>query len=142
MTEINIQAIYAESFYSRALERIQRCMLVLVVLIPVAGLIVFGGRTALGLVCGCLIALVNFVWLKRGVAALADRAVGAGKTQSGKGVVARFLLRYVLMGAVAYGILSVSPASLYGFLAGLFLPVAAILCEAAYEAYVALARGA
>jgi hypothetical protein len=116
-------------------------MLLLVVLAPVAGLFVFGARTALGLVCGSLIALVNFVWLKRGVEALADRVVGAGKTQSGKGVVTRFLLRYVLMGVVAYGILSVSPASLYGFLAGLFLPAAAILCEAAYEAYVALARG-
>ncbi len=53
----------------------------------------------------------------------------------------RFLLRYVLMGVGAYVILSVSPASLYGFLAGLFLPVAAIACEAAYELYVALARG-
>ena len=49
-------------------------------------------------------------------------------------------LRYVLMGLAAYGILAVSPASLYGLLAGLFLPVAAIACEAAYEAYVALAR--
>jgi hypothetical protein len=141
VTEINIQASYAEGFYGRALARIQRCMLVLVVLTPVAGLCVFGARTALGLVCGCLIALVNFLWLKRGVAALADGVVGAGKTQSAKGVVARFLLRYVLMGAVAYGILTVSPASLYGFLAGLFSPVAAILCEAGYEAYVAMARG-
>ena len=45
------------------------------------------------------------------------------------------------MGLAAYGILTVSPASLYGLLAGLFLPVAAIACEAAYEVYVALARG-
>ena len=141
MTEIDIQAIYAEDFYGRALARIQRCILVLVVLTPVAGLIVFGARTALGLVCGCLMALVNFVWLKRGVAALTDRVVGAERTQSAKGVVARFLLRYVLMGVVAYGILAVSPASLYGFLAGMFSPVAAILCEAAYEAYMALTRG-
>jgi hypothetical protein len=46
-----------------------------------------------------------------------------------------------LMGLVAYGILTVSPVSLYGLLAGLFLPVVAIACEAAYEAYMALARG-
>jgi hypothetical protein len=30
---------------------------------------------------------------------------------------------------------------LYGFFAGLFLPVAAILCEAVYEVYAALIRG-
>jgi len=40
-----------------------------------------------------------------------------------------------------YIILSVTPASLYGFLAGLSLVVAGIACEAAYEIYAALARG-
>jgi len=114
---------------------------VLAVAVPLVGWVAFGARTALGLACGCLIALFNFLWLKRGVEALAERVVGAGKPQSGKGVVARFLLRYVLMGIGAYVILSVSPASLYGLLAGLFLPVAAIACEAAYELYVALVRG-
>ena len=101
----------------------------------------FGVGTALGLACGCLIAHFNFLWLKRGVEALADRIVDQGKPQGGKGIVARFLLRYVLMGLGAYVILSVSPASLYGLLAGLFLPVAAIACEAAYEFYIAVARG-
>lgn len=91
--------------------------------------------------CGCVVAYLNFHWLKRGVEGLADRIVESGKTQSGKGIVFRFLMRYVLMGLAAYGILTVSPASLYGLLAGLFLPVAAVACEAAYEAYVALARG-
>jgi len=75
------------------------------------------------------------------VAALADRATEAGRPQSSKGVVLRFLLRYVLMGLAAYAIFSVSPASLYGLFVGLFLPVAAIACEAAYETYVAVARG-
>lgn len=131
----------ADAVYSGALSRIQRCMGILAVAIPILAWFRFGGRTALGLACGCLIALFNFVWLKRGVEALGDRVVGSGKAQSGKGIVARFLLRYVLMGLAAYGILTVSPASLYGLLAGLFLPVVAIACEAAYEAYVALARG-
>jgi hypothetical protein len=88
-----------------------------------------------------VVAYLNFHWLKRGVEGLADRIVEAGRAQSGKGIVFRFLLRYVLMGLVAYGILTVSPVSLYGLLAGLFLPVVAIACEAAYEAYMALARG-
>jgi hypothetical protein len=44
------------------------------------------------------------------------------------------------MAIVAFVILTVSRESLYGLFAGLFLPVAAILCEAAYEAYAAVIR--
>jgi hypothetical protein len=74
------------------------------------------------------------------VTALADRVTNAGKAQSGKGIVFRFLLRYVLMGTAAYVILTSFPASLRGLFAGLFLPVGAIACEAVYEAYAALVR--
>ena len=42
-----------------------------------------------------------------------------GKRQSGAGIVARFLLRYILLGAAAYGILTSFPASLRGLLVGL-----------------------
>jgi hypothetical protein len=101
----------------------------------------FGGRTALGLASGCAVAYVNFHWLKRGVSGLADRITQSSAAKSGKGIVLRFLLRYFLMVVVACAILSFFPASLYGFFAGLFLPVAAIACEAAYETYVALVRG-
>ena len=54
---------------------------------------------------------------------------------------ARFVFRYVLLGAVAYGILTSFPASLRGLFVGLFLPVGAIACEAVYELYASLARG-
>ena len=127
--------------YFGALDRIRRTMLVLAVVATLACWWRFSWRFALGMALGCAVAYLNFQWLKSGVEALADRIVQAGKSQSGKGIVFRFLLRYVLMGLVAYGILVVSPASLYGLFVGLFLPVAAIACEAAYEAYVALARG-
>jgi len=131
----------ADVVYSGALDRIRRSMLGLAIAATAACWVRFGWRIALGIALGCAVAYLNFHWLKSGVEGLADRIVQAGKSQSGKGIVFRFLLRYVLMGLVAYGILTVSPASLYGLFAGLFLPVAAIVCEAAYEAYVALARG-
>jgi hypothetical protein len=130
-----------DAVYSGALDRIRRSMLVLAVTLTLGAWAFFGWRFALGMACGCAVAYLNFHWLKSGVSALADRIVQEGKPQSGKGIVLRFLLRYVLMGLAAYAILTVSPASLYGLFAGLFLPVAAIACEAAYEAYVALARG-
>ena len=131
----------SESFYAGALTRISRSMIVLALAFSLAAWLLYGWRVALGFACGCVIAYLNFHWLERVVTALADRVTQAGRPQSSKGVVPRFLLRYVLMGLAAYAILSLSPASLYGLFAGLFLPVAAIACEAAYEAYVAVARG-
>jgi hypothetical protein len=130
----------SEAFYSGALERISRIMIVLAAVLTCAAWWRYGWRVALGFLCGCAVADLNFHWLKRVVAALAERATGSGHRQSGKGVVLRFLLRYLLMGVGAYAIFTVSPASLYGLFAGLFLPVAAIACEAAYEAWVALVR--
>jgi small-conductance mechanosensitive channel len=101
----------------------------------------FGLRPALGLAFGCAIAYLNFYWLKRVIAGFADRATGAATSETGQGIVFRFLFRYVLMALGAYVILTVSPASLNGLLAGLFLPVAAIGCEAVYEVYAAVSRG-
>lgn len=131
----------SEAFYSGALDRISRFMLVLAPALSAGAWWRYGWRVALGLACGCAVAYLNFYWLKRVVTALADRATQSGETQSSQGVVLRFLLRYVLMGLGAYVIFTVSRASLYGLLAGLFLPVAAIACEAVYELWIALARG-
>ena len=131
----------SESFYSGALPRIFRFMIVLAFVSSLAAWPLYGWRVALGVAFGCGISYLNFHWLKRVLTDLADRLSPAEPRRSSKGIVLRFLLRYFLMGLAAYAIFSVSPASLYGLFAGLFLPVAAIACEAAYEAYAALARG-
>lgn len=131
----------AEHFYSGALDRIRRFMAVLAPLLAVAAWWRFGLRSAAGFAFGCVIAYVNFHWLKRVISGFVDRAAGIAGAKSGQGIVFRFLLRYLLMAVGAYVILTVSPASLNGLLAGLFLPVAAIACEAAYELYAALSRG-
>ena len=124
-----------DDFYSRALERIQRMMIVFGVVALITGWGYFGWRIALGVALGGSIAYLNFYWLKKVVAGIADLTIQSGNPASSRGVVHRFLLRYFLMALVAFVILSVSRESLYGLFAGLFLPVAAILCEAAYEAY-------
>ena len=131
----------SESFFAGAITRIPRFMLFLAVVFTIAAALRFGGRITLGFACGCAIAYLNFRWLEKVVAAIADRASGASHPPSSSGVVLRFLLRYFWMAVAAYVIFSVSPASLYGLFAGLFLPVAGIACEAAYELYAALARG-
>ena len=130
-----------DDFFSGAYARIIRFMLALGIVATVAVLVRFGLAVAAGLVLGCAIAFVNFHWLKRVVSALADRATATGERQSSRGVVLRFLLRYFLIALGAYAILKISRDSLYGLLAGLFLPVGAILMEAGYELYSALRRG-
>ena len=131
----------ADCFYSGALTRIPRFMIALGVILSAGAWFHFGWRIALGFACGCAIAYLNFHWLERVVSALADRATQTAYKQSSGGVVFRFLVRYFLMAAAGYAIFSVSPASLYGLFAGLFLPVGGIACEAAYELYMALTRG-
>lgn len=131
----------ADSFYSGAYERIVRFMLVLGVVATIAVSLRFGLAVGVGFLVGCAIAFVNFHWLKRVVSALADRATASGERQSSKGVVLRFLLRYFLIALAAYAIFKISRNALYGLLAGLFLPVGAILTEAFYELYAALRRG-
>jgi hypothetical protein len=131
----------AESFYARALPRISRIMLALCVVGSGSAWAAYGWRAAAGFACGSAIAYLNFHWLKRAVNSLANAVTQTGQRQSSKGIVVRFLLRYVLMALGAYVILTVSPASLSWLFAGLFVPVGAIACEAAYEVYVTLTRG-
>jgi hypothetical protein len=131
----------AEKFYSGALDRIRRFMAAIGVVASVLVSLVFGWKIGIGLAIGCVIAWVNFYWLKQAVNALADRVTSTGRKQSGSGVVARFLLRYALIALAGYAIFTVSRDSLYGLLGGLFLTVAAILCEAVYEVTVSLRRG-
>jgi hypothetical protein len=131
----------AERFYSGALDRIRRFMAAIGVVATVAVSIFFGWKVGIGVALGCAIAWVNFYWLKQAVSALADRVTSTRLKQSGSGVVARFLLRYALIALAGYAIFRVSRDSLYGLLGGLFLTVAAILCEAVYEVVVALRRG-
>jgi len=126
-----------DHFSASALPRIRNFMLVLGPALCVIAWVTFGGRAAAGFLLGCVIAYLNFQWLKSGASGLADRVTNTGKPQSGKGIVARFLLRYVLLGVAAYVILTSFPASLRGLFAGLFLPVGAIACEAVYELFVA-----
>jgi hypothetical protein len=130
-----------DDFYSGAYARILRFMAGLGIVATIAVLMRFGTIVAGGFVVGCAIAVLNFHWLKRVVSALADRATATGERQSSKGVVLRFLLRYFLIALAAYAIFKISRDSLYGLLAGLFLPVGAILIEAVYELYATLRRG-
>jgi hypothetical protein len=131
----------ADDFYSRTIERIQHFMIVIGIAALATAQTYFGWRISLGVLFGCIIGYVNFHWLKRVVAGLAELTEQSGTPASGRGIVYRFLLRYFLMAVVGFVILTVSRESLYGFFAGLLVPVAALLCEGAYETYRVVVGG-
>lgn len=124
-----------DDWYAGAVERIERFMTVIGIAALITAFSVFGWRTAVGFALGAFIAYINFHWLEKVVTGLAELTLQTGSPASSRGVVHRFLLRYFLMAMIGFVILTVSRQSLYGLFAGLFLPVAAILCEAAYETY-------
>jgi hypothetical protein len=131
----------AEQFYSGAIRRILRILAVLAIALIAPAWLVCGMAAALGFAAGSAASWLNFYFLVRGVEGLADRIVNAHSQERGSIVVARFLFRYLLVGIVAYAIFKGSFYAFRGFLAGVCLPVAAILSEAAYEAYASLRRG-
>lgn len=135
-----LSADSAEAFYSGAYARIARFMAALGVAATVAAYLRFGWVITAGFALGCAISYVNLFWLKHAISALADRVTQSGRPRSSRGIVLRFLLRYFLIALGAYAIFKISLAGLYGLLAGLFLPVAGIFCEAIYELYAALWR--
>jgi len=101
----------------------------------ITGTVMFGWRIGVGFAVGAGVSFLNFYWLKKVFAGVAAATVESGNPASSRWVVHRFILRYFLMAMAAFVILTVSRDSLYGFFAGLFLPVAAMLCEAGYETY-------
>ena len=135
------QTVASESFYEGALDRIRRITLVLGPVSSIAVWAYFGTAIAIGYVLGCVISYFNFHWLKKVIHEFAERISTTGHGGSATGVVARFLLRYCFIAIGSYVILVSSKSSVYGLLGGLFLSVAAILCEAIYEVVVALRRG-
>ncbi len=131
----------AERFFSGALYRIRRITIVIGIASTAVIWTIYGTTIGLSFLLGCVISYVNFHWLKKAVNALADRVTRTGQPGSSSGIVVRFMLRYGFIAIGCYAILISSKSSVYGLLGGLFISVAAIMCEAVYEVAVALRRG-
>ena len=131
----------AETFAANAYRRIFYSMVALLILATPLLWVKFGWGVTLSFLIGGGIALVNFYWLKRTLAAMVEAVAVEGKKRSAAGTIMRFLLRYALIAVAAYAIFKSSTMSLQGLCAGLSLPVGAVLIEAAYAIYGALRRG-
>ena len=131
----------ADHFLDGALERIRRYMLAIVAAGLVVCLVRFRWPVTLGFLLGAIISYVNHRWLAKAVHALGERITTGKSTERGGVIVFRAALRYGYIGLGAYVIFKFSLAALYGFLAGVCLPIAAVACEVAVELAALLRRG-
>jgi hypothetical protein len=130
-----------ELFFEGAVGRILKFTLVIAAILVAPVCWFFGLPVTIGFVAGALVSWMNFRVLKRGVESIASRIVDRHSRERGQIVVLRFLLRYVLVAAIAYAIFKGSIQAFRGFLFGVCLPVAGMLTEAAYEGYSTFRRG-
>jgi hypothetical protein len=130
-----------EEFYSGAYRRISRMIIVLAVIAAPVLAWRFGWNFGAGFLAGCVAAYVNFVWLKQAVYGLVDKMSSGRRAPSGAGLMFRFFWRYIFVALLAYVIFRSSGHAVYGFCAGLFVPIAAAMCEGMYEAMTAIRNG-
>jgi hypothetical protein len=126
--------------YEGLMRRVGRAILLLGAIGSLAALWRLGWPLAAGMAVGTLAAWLNFRWLAQSVNAIGERIVHAGSREKGRAAVVRGIGRIFLIAIVAYGIFSCSVRGLVGFLAGLAMPVLALMCEAAYEVLAARRR--
>ena len=128
------------SFYERIIPRILRLMLVASVLLLLPAFWFLRWAGAVGFAFGAAVSYINFRALRRGIEGLADRVVNRSSRERGGWILFRFMVRYGLVGAVAYAIFKSSSLAFRGFLWGLCVPAVALMAEAVWEGLAVLRR--
>ena len=124
-----------EHFFTAAYERIVRILAVLLLCSAILFWIFVDHRFAIGFVGGGVVAIINFLSLRKLVIAFADRVIASSGQQRSSGLVLRFLLRYGIIAVAGYVIFKSSAMGAYGLLVGLAIPAVGIMIEAGYELY-------
>jgi hypothetical protein len=99
-----------------------------------------GWAVAAGILLGTALGWINFRWLAASVNAIGERIVKVKSRERGAAIVVRGVGRIFLIVLFAYGIFACSVRGLMGFLAGLAMPVIAMMCEAVYEFTASIRR--
>lgn len=116
--------------------RVWRNAFAVIALGVVAAAIFANLKFTLGLALGCLLALLNFRWLRSSVRDI----LSAGTSTTPPGTMWLFLIRWFVVGAVAYLAILTGYVSGVALLVGLFAPAVAIMMEAIYMAFKSFAR--
>lgn len=138
-SDVSSQIVPDDPFLSGAYRRVLRTSIVLSVAASIAAA-VMNRQAGIGVAVGSLISCLNFVWLHQGVDVLVRRMLPATEKPSRFWVLQSFPVRYFAVIAVAYVILKGYQGMRVGFIVGLALPVLAMMCEAAYEAFSSISK--
>lgn len=123
-----------------SLRRVQRDSAAIAVVAAILALAIQRGRpeAALGVLAGAAFMAFSYTAIKGGVTALVQRAAAAGQAGPGERIskarvawtLAKFIGRYLVIGAAAWAVLVPLRAHPLGLFAGVTVPVAAIAIEA------------
>jgi len=138
--DLSTEPLSEAPLFERIIPRLLRNILVLSILLVGPAFWFYRSRGAVGFAFGAAISYVNFRSLSRGVEGLTKRIVDQNSREKGGRIIMRFVLRYLLVGMVAYAIFKSSALAFRGFLWGLLVPAGALMLEAAWESYTALRR--
>jgi hypothetical protein len=119
--------------YEAMVRRVERMIVVAGAVVAASVAWPLGGIVAACLLLGTALAWINFRWLAASVNAIGERIVEHKSGERGESIVARGVGRIFLIALFAYVIFRWSERGLVGFLAGLTMPVIAMMCEAVYE---------
>ncbi len=124
-----------EEFSERLLVRVWMISAVLSLVAAIVLWVKYGAAQALSFLLGAVVAIVNLRWLESSVRRMFDLD---SEVKKRKRLWPKMVARYLFLGVIAYVIFKGYFVSVSEFLGGLFIPVFALMLEAAYEAYVAL----
>jgi len=111
--------------------RVWRNIFAVVAIAVVVAAIVADLSFMLGLVLGGGLALLNYKWLHSSLRA----ALGTGSEKAPPGTMIKFVVRWLVIAAIAWAANKTGYFDPLAILAGLFAPAAAVMVEAAYIAY-------
>jgi len=121
MTRINEDNLYAV---------IIKGSLGLLAVLTLGSLALFSGKTALGILAGGSIAIVNFIWMRN----VLQRLLGLLPAKAQRYVLMRYIARLTVIGCALYFVLTSGWFSLAGLLTGLSIIVINILALTIYRA--------
>jgi hypothetical protein len=116
--------------------RVWRNIFIVIFLAIIAAAVLADLRFMLGVALGGALALLNYKWLHASLRGII--AVGTDKTPPGTTM--KFVLRWLVIAAVAWFANQTGYFDAVGILAGLFAPAIAVMIEAAYVTFKTLGQ--
>lgn len=116
--------------------RVWRSMIVLVAVATALAALLSGRSFTLGLMLGGLLALFNYRWLYSSLTGI----LAAGSRRAPAGTILKFVLRWLVVGALGYLAYRTGYFDAIGILAGLLAPAAAVMIEAGYIGYKTMVK--